>query len=92
LFPAKVSVPVPVLVSEPPVPPLSPPSCRTPAKVVVRLLPPTARFKELNAIVPAPSIDPIVMPAFERKDISTVPAAAFMRRAVPPVAASKKMI
>ena len=41
LMPDRVSVPLPVLTSEPPVPPFTPPSWITPATSVERLLPPT---------------------------------------------------
>ena len=49
------------------------------------MLPPTARFFAPRLIVPAPSIEPAVMPAFVSKDRSMKPAAPLMKRAVPPV-------
>ena len=66
LTPDSVSVPVPALVSEPPVPPSLPPSWMTPENVVERLLPPTARFFEPRKTLPAPSIEPAVVPVEDR--------------------------
>src|SRR5262249_59333420 len=83
--PVGVRVPVPVVVRAPPVPPPDPPSCRTPENVVDRLLPPTARLFDPRRIVPAPSIEPAVMPPLESNDRSMLPVAPLMRRAVPPV-------
>ena len=41
MVPASVSIPVPTLTREPPVPPEAPPSLIVPLTVVLRLLPPT---------------------------------------------------
>ena len=83
--PDSVSVPLPVLVSEPPVPPNPPPFWMTPEKVVERLLPPTARLFEPRKTLPAPSIEPAVAPVV-RPEMSRRPVPFRMNRAVPPVA------
>jgi hypothetical protein len=60
--PVSVSLPVPVLTSDPPVPSPMPPSRITPEKVVERLLPPTVRVSAPRRTLPPPSIDPGVVP------------------------------
>src|SRR5579864_8312639 len=87
-MPDSVSVPAPVLVSEPPVPPLRPPSLRTPENVVERSLPPTVRVFAPRKIVPAPSIEPAVVPPVESAEMSKKPVVLKMKRAVPPLALS----
>ena len=54
LAPDKVNVPVPVLVSAPPVPVIDPETA------VEVSFPPVVKVYELNDTVPAPAIDPIV--------------------------------
>src|SRR5664279_2935136 len=84
-MPASTRLPVPVLVSEPPAPWI------TPETVVERLLPPTDRFIDPRWISPAPSIDPAVtvIPADNRACMSNTPPALLMKRAFPPVALTK---
>ena len=62
LTPDRVSVPLPTLTSEPPVPPDAPPSAMTPLTSVEKLLPPTVSVFEPRKKVPAPSIEPAVIP------------------------------
>src|SRR5215470_12981782 len=81
LMPVNVRVPTPVFRNEPPAPPPNPPSFSAPENVADRLLPPTARLFEPRLIVPAPSIEPAVMPALVSSDRSMLPAAPLMRRA-----------
>src|SRR5665647_2896390 len=78
-------LPVPVLVSEPPVPWI------TPETIVERLLPPTDRFIDPSWTSPAPSIDPAVtvIPANNRPCMLNTPPALLMKRAFPPVALTK---
>src|SRR5262245_32573306 len=84
LAPASVSVPVPTLVSEPLL-------CTRPEKVVDRLLPPTVRFFAPSKIVPAPSIEPAVVPAVASSEMSSTPPFK-MNRAVPPLADCRKKV
>jgi hypothetical protein len=60
LLPVNVSVPVPVLTKDAPLPPKVPPSWMSPLTVVERLLPPTVNWLEPRKYAPAPSIDPAV--------------------------------
>src|SRR6516225_4567026 len=73
-------MPVPVLISEPPVPVI------TPLTVVERLLPPTVSWFEPREKVPPPSIEPAVIPPLDREDMSNAPPARVMKRAFPPLA------
>jgi hypothetical protein len=58
----RVSLPVPTFVSEPPVPPLLPPSWISPEKVVPMLFAPTASSLAPRNTAPVPRIDPVVRP------------------------------
>jgi hypothetical protein len=80
-----MSVPLPTLTSEPPVPPDAPPSVMRPLTSVEKLLRPTVSVLEPRKKVPAPSIEPAVMPAVVRPEMSTTPPALAMRRAKPPL-------
>jgi hypothetical protein len=70
------------LTSEPPVPVI------TPLTVVERLLLPTVSRFEPSWKVPSPSIEPAVIPAVDRAEMSNTPPALAMKRAFPPVALS----
>src|SRR5260370_9435738 len=72
--------PLPVLINEPPVPRI------TPLTSVERLLLPTVSWFEPREKVPAPSIEPAVIPPLDREVMSNAPPALVMRRALPPVA------
>jgi hypothetical protein len=61
LLPDSVSVPVPTLASDAPVPPAVPPSWIDPLTAVERLLLPTVSWLEPRKYVPAPSIEPAVI-------------------------------
>jgi hypothetical protein len=93
LRPVSVSVPLPTLVSAPPVPPPPPalPSLMTPETVVLKLLLPTVSVFAPRKYLPAPSIEPAVMPAEVSADISKLPPALVMKRALPPVLVSRKL-
>src|SRR5690348_15471100 len=69
LVPDRVSVPVPPLTSEPPVP------RRTPLTSVERLLLPTVSWFGPREKVPAPSIEPAVIPPLDREVMSNAPPA-----------------
>ena len=69
LAPVSVSVPVPILTSDPPVPPFLPPSAMTPLTVVERLLAPTVSCLLPRRTQPAPSIEPAVVPEMASGDI-----------------------
>jgi hypothetical protein len=64
--------------------------------VVERLLLPTVSWFEPSWKVPAPSIEPAVIPPVDREDMSNTPTelpmAPAMKRAFPPVALSAKMV
>ena len=83
--PVSVSVPAPVLVNEP----LLPPSWIEPLTVVERLLPPTMSRFVPSLYVPASSIEPAVMlpspSGPELPEKSTVPPALVTKRALPPL-------
>ena len=81
---------MPTLVSEPPTPPPIPPSDMTPLTVADRLLPPTVSAFEPRKYLPAPSIEPLAMPTEDRPDMSKMPPAFMMKRALPPVAMETK--
>jgi len=51
-------------------------------------LPPTARFFELRKTLPAPSIEPAVVPPVVSPEMSSWPVPFKMNRAVPPLALS----
>ena len=88
-MPVSFSVPVPTLISEPSTPPNVPPSAITPENVVLRLLSPTVSALPPRKTVPAPSIEPAVMPPVVSPDISSVAVTPLrMKRAVPPEALS----
>src|SRR6266550_3084690 len=87
-----MNVPEPILVSEPPVPPLPPPSWITPEKVVLRLLLPTVRFLAPKKAFPLPSIEPIVTLGAAWALISRLPLPKSSTRDVPPVEFSLKKI
>jgi hypothetical protein len=74
--------PVPVLINEPPVPLI------TPLTVVERLLLPTVSWFGPREKVPAPSIEPAVIPPLDREDMSNAPPALVMKPAFPPLALS----
>ena len=57
-MPDSVSVPLPVLISQAPVPPPGPPSAMTPVTSVERLLPPTVSSLAPRLKVPLPPIEP----------------------------------
>src|SRR5262249_34315121 len=82
--PVSVSVPAPVLVNEP----LLPPSWIEPLTVVERLLLPTMSRFVPSLYVPAPSIEPAEMlpspSGPELPEKSTIPPALVMNRALPP--------
>jgi hypothetical protein len=93
--PVKMSVPVPSLVSEPPVAGTSQPtpqSLMTPPKTVERLLPPTARFLLPSQTLPLPSIDPTLVPADSRPEMSRVPLPLRIKRATPPLAKARNWV
>jgi hypothetical protein len=90
-----MSVPVPSLVSEPPVAGTSQPtpqSLMTPLKTVERLLPPTARFLLPSQTLPLPSIDPTLVPADWRPEMSRTPLPLRTKRAVPPLAKARNWV
>ena len=78
-------MPVPVLTSEAPVPPELPPSTIEPATLARRLLEPTVSCLLPSRKVPAPSIEPAVMPLEVRPEMSTTLPALAISRAWPPV-------
>src|SRR5258708_26092224 len=78
--------PLPVLINEPPVPRI------TPLTVVERLLLPTVSWFEPREKVPAPSIEPAVIPPLDREVMSNAPPAVVMKRASPPVALSTNAV
>jgi len=82
LVPESVNVPLPTLTREPAVPRI------TPLTVVERLLLPTVSWFEPREKVPAPSIEPAVIPPDDREVMSNAPPALVMKRASPPVALS----
>jgi hypothetical protein len=61
LLPDNVSVPIPTLTSDAPLPPKVPPPSISPLTAVERLLLPTVSWLEPRKYVPAPSIDPAVI-------------------------------
>ena len=79
-------MPLPVLINEPPVPRI------TPLTSVERLLLPTVSCFEPREKVPAPSIEPAVIPSLDREVISNAPPAVVMKRALPPVALSTNAV
>ena len=86
MLPSSVSVPLPTLTSEPPVPLIRP------LTVVERsLLPTVSRFGPREK-VPAPSIEPAVIPPLDREVMSNAPPARVMKRAFPPVALSTNAV
>src|SRR5258708_1244800 len=78
--------PLPVLINEPPVPRI------TPLTVVERLLLPTVSWFEPREKVPAPSIEPAVIPPLDREVMSNAPPAVVMKRASPPGALSTNAV
>src|SRR6516225_5751820 len=78
--------PLPVLINEPPVPRI------TPLTSVERLLLPTVSWFEPREKVPAPSIEPAVIPPLDREVMSNAPPAVVMKRALPPVALSTNAV
>ena len=84
-------MPLPTLMSEPPVPPDAPPSAMTPLTSVEKLLPPTVSDFEPRKKVPAPSIEPAVIPAVVKPDMSTTPPALMVTGAWPAVLWSLKI-
>src|SRR5580704_586858 len=95
-MPVSVSVPVPVLTSEPPVPPPAPPSAITPLTVVDVLSLPTVKVLAPREKVPAPAIEPAESwllafgPVLCEKSI--VLPALFMNAALPPVLFAKNVM
>src|SRR5215470_17963672 len=81
-MPDSVMTPVPILTREPPVPRIRP------LTSVERLLLPTVSRFEPREKVPAPSIEPAVIPPLDREDMSNAPPARVMKRAFPPLALS----
>ena len=70
------------MTSEPPAPRIRP------LTSVERLLLPTVSWFEPRENVPAPSIEPAVIPLLDREVMSNAPPAVVMKRALPPVALS----
>ena len=64
----------------------------TPLTVVERLLLPTVSCFEPSSKVPAPSIEPAVIPPADKADMSNTPPPLAMKRAFPPVALSVKPV
>ena len=101
--PDSVSVPVPTLISEPPVPPDAPPSLMVPLTVVLRSFPPTVRGFGAESKCPRPRLSrtfghgyagqtPTPSGKVPRPDISTMPPALAMNAALPPVLSPKKLV
>jgi len=82
--PDKVSVEVPTLISPPPAPPKEPPSTMFPVTTVFTVFP-TVSTLDPSLNVPAPAIEPIVMPPDVRPDISRIPPEPVVRIAFPAV-------
>lgn len=91
-MPNRVSVPLPILVSLPPVPPFSPPSAITPLSVVSRLLPPSVSCLEPRKKLPPPSIQKTFKPSRVKPDMSKTPPERLMKCAVPASLLSEKVI
>ena len=84
MAPESVSVPVPILVTDPPTPPFPPPSWITPEKVVLVLLLPTIRLLTPRKTFPLPSIEPTVKPGAAWALMSKLPLPKTSIRDVPP--------
>ena len=84
-------MPVPTLMSEPPVPPDAPPSAMTPLTSVDKPLPPTVSRLEPRKKVPAPAIEPAVIPVVVKPDMSITPPVLMVNCAWPPVLWSVKI-
>ena len=84
-MPARVNVPDPDIVSEPPTPPLDPPSWITPEKVVLELLVPKVRLFTPRKTFPSPSTEPNERLGVVSPLMSSFPLPKSSTRAVPPV-------
>ena len=81
-MPESSSVPFPTFVSEPPTPEI------TPLTSVERSFEPTSRFLAPSTQLPAPSIEPAVVPPEVSPEISSAPPLCVMKVASPPLAVS----
>ena len=77
-------MPAPTLVSEPPVPPLNPPSLITPDTVVLVPFPPVVSTLLPRKYLPLPAIEPIFIPVEVSALISTNPLPLVVACAAPP--------
>lgn len=84
MLPVKVNVPVPAFAKTPPTLKPEPPSAIVPTATLLILFPPTVRVLDPRPKVPRPAIDPTVVPAEVRFEISKIPPALLTTVEVPP--------